>query len=299
MLRILSVIIAYASVLGMLANEFSVDVHCPQTVTVGEKFNVEYEISSHDETFHNNLDNYELRLSPSSTDDRLVRYTRYIPSSIRESTQLSSFGGKILKIFSKKWIYTLEAAEAGTYSTPDFIITDSGAEVPVDHVSKKIKIINAGDADNKDKDKVVDNAADEATANDDCRVIVKAEIDKTAIHLGDSLKLYIVLLIPSSAGGTFKIEPSPLIEDCYMELSDNQPESTTVDVDGIDCTRYVCSDYNVIPLKRGKFKIKPVCVSGNIIKISYANPQNTLFSEHATREMPYEAKSDIITFTVD
>lgn len=260
-------------------SRMSVTVDCPEEVVVGEKFTVDYVLTTSGDMDFNSL---KISLSPAMDNAKLLVSAPTTSSKVNTVVK-----NKVMNTTSSyKWTYSFRAEKAGRFNTPAFQITDRGEVLDIPSTSKSIKIVK--EAISKDE-----NAPAESGST---RVFMRFEVDRPTIELGDSLVLSVYLYSNSTELESVNFDRTISVEDCYMEpmdLSAAKAENTTID--GHYFLKWEIGSYKVIPLKKGRFEAGPITISGR--RRVYDDNENIFFRK--PKSLPFAAESNSVTFNVE
>ncbi len=285
---VLAVLIACTTTAYLFAKDseiqqdlLSMSIKCPEQVTVGNKFVVEYQL-----TYPGDLSDKDLNISL-TTRSELASLLIDIPATSNSFTT-NVINGKINKISSKKWAFTFRANYTGRFTTPCFAITEGNDTLSISSINKLIEITK----DNKR----IENTNYDENKTDTTQVITRLELDKNTIQLGDSLVLKVILLSNCSGINSLTYIDTPMIEDCYLDkLIESTSEPSEEIINQCKYYKWIIGEYIAIPLKKGVFKIDPVRFKG---EKWIREPLNDSFWG-TLKNVPFETQSNRMIFNVE
>lgn len=271
-------VVFWAGVMAIEPERVKMSVSCPTTVAVGDKFDVVYQVE-YDETV--NADILKLDIGPIGRNAVML----YGPAkSTRMSYSKTNAGGMVARS-GVTWLYKFRAVKEGEFEVPDFVLTlDSDTISNLPSIDRAIQIVS----DAKDL-----NGCDNVNRVDSAQVVLKLELDKDKIQLGDSIECSLKLVTNASLSqGSF--EKALSVDDCYLESM--SPEQVDPTVSG-GYAEYEIERYRIIPLKKGRFVIEPVKISGTREK-SVSPVSDFGFADGRHESVPFEAETERINFEV-
>jgi len=216
---------------------------------------------------------------------------KFIPSS--KSKNVSIINGKQSTKTEIVWDVWFKPTALGSFKTPEYSI-----QIPdtlnISPIIKRIQVVDKSDhiggnnSDGKCKN------VNENNAHKSDIVVLKAEIDKDNIALGDSIIMDIKIISNRSLVYVYLNVPVE-IEDCYYEQIPFEEfgESRNVEIDGIKCHEYTVLKYVIWPLRHGDFTIPELTINGEHVT-SFFDP----FGDNAPENKSFSVSSKIVKFKV-
>lgn len=272
------------------SDQVSMSVVCPETVAVGDRFRIDYILTYPEQISPQDID---LSLKPSDEDEKVMfLYGPAVASSI--SITVNNSHQKLVQT-KITWSFSFKARKEGVFVIPDFVLRSGSDTIKVKAIVKTIRFVT---------DKVEENVEAQGTANQAganevgsaAQPLLRIEIDKEKLQLGDSLICDVIFLSDVSQIDNVVLNRSFRVDHCYFEAlkSDNGP-STEV-IDNKTFNRWILCQYKIIPLKKGKFKIEPIQIRG-VRQILH--PNFNLFSGDLYSSVPFEVESNKLSFEVE
>lgn len=299
MKKIEMLIVFLCSSLGIMAQDYSVTIECPDTVGINENISIKYNITSSEPEFSIKFSGF-----------RAINADVISGPSTSTSSSVSIVNG----LRSEKKGYTYTYVVIADSKTKDVIVEPLNFEISKGSAVQKtivvprkvIKVIEGykGDvSDSADIEKSNSTKKDKTSLQDinPDDIIIKWSASAQTINLGDTIHCYCDIYTKIDVTA---VESSPHIclDDCYVE-EDSLPQEKSFETVEYNGEKYRCvrwSGYRLTPLRTGRFNIGgDTFICKIILRDPNIDPFEAFFNGGSSyHEMPYNEVSESVEFDV-
>lgn len=231
-------------------------VDCPKLVAVGDKFNLDYVFKSGQELEAINPNDIRIKLSPTESNAEFI----FGPvRSVTTSTSWNGIFGKTIET-SIKWSFTFLAISEGVFEVPDYTLISDSDTLKPNPVKEKIRFVSTNFFD--DDISIPSKSQKDFNQADTTRTILRLEIDKKTVQLGDSIICSVILLCNVPRITQLAFEKKLEIRGCDIIPLHYDNEHSIETINKTTFHKWTIGKYKIIPSKKGKYKITPISVKG-------------------------------------
>lgn len=292
-------IVFLCSSLGILAQDYSVTIECPDTVGINENISIKYKITSSEPE-------YSIKFSGF----RAINADVISGPSTSTSSSVSIANG----VRSEKTDYTYTYVVIADSKIKDVIVEplnfviSKGSTVQKTIVAprKVIKVIEGYKghvSDSADIEKSNSTKKDKTSLQDinPDDIIIKWSASAQTINLGDTIHCYCDIYTKIDVTAVESC-PHICLDDCYVE-EDSLPQEKSFETVEYNGEKYRCvrwSGYRLTPLRTGRFNIGgDTYICKVILRDPNIDPFEAFFNGGSSyHEMPYNEVSESVEFDV-